>query len=210
MQTINTVFRLMMLLVIAFMTTIFSVHAENNSKEQTKIPTQIIAFLKRMKSASGTFTQIGPDGVLSDGEFALKKPGKIYFKYNPPTPLRIIADGFWVAVEDTKLKTRDRYPISETPLSVLLSAKPDFSDSPYKINISENPVNYLVTAMDPQHPERGEITLAFSKGNNTQLSHWVVTDAQGLKTIVKLQNIQLNAPTKNELFFIPIDTGNTR
>lgn len=201
----SNIFRFIAIIVIFFSMTILG-HTKNNDQ----IPKEITQYLTKMKSASGNFTQIGPDGVLSDGDFALRKPGKMYFKYNPPTPLKIISDGFWVAVEDTKLKTRDRYPFSETPLSVLLASKPDFSDTPYNIELSENSEDYLITASDPEHPERGQITIAFTKGSQTQLSHWVVTDAQGLKTIVKLQNIQLNVPTKNDLFFIPVDHGSKR
>ncbi len=177
--------------------------------EDTKIPSEVITYLQNMKSATGRFTQIGPDGVLSEGEFALRKPGKMYFDYADPTPLKVVSDGFWVAVEDTKLKTNDRYPLSETPLSVLLSDKPDFSGTEYKIQINDNQEHYFINASDPKHPERGDITLAFSKGV-VNLTHWIVTDAQGLKTIVNLQNVNLNVPTKNDLFFIPVETGKKR
>lgn len=168
------------------------------------IPEKIVTYLRSMKSATGHFTQIGPDGVLSEGKFALRKPGKMYFGYAEPTPLKVVSDGFWVAVEDTKLKTQDRYPLSETPLSVLLSNKPDFSGTDYKIKVYQNEQSYLVNASDPKHPERGDITLAFSK-DVVRLTHWVVTDSQGLKTIVNLQNVNLNVPTKNDLFYIDTD-----
>jgi outer membrane lipoprotein-sorting protein len=134
----------------------------------------------------------------------------MYFDYADPTPLRVVSDGFWVAVEDSKLKkTQDRYPLSETPLSVLLSDDPDFSDTDYKISTESTQESYLIHASDPQHPERGEITLAFSK-DIVALTHWVVTDAQGLKTILNLQNVSLNVPTKNSLFFIDTENGTQR
>lgn len=173
------------------------------------VPPEIIDYLGKMKSASGHFIQIGPDGVISEGEFALRKPGKMYFGYEAPTPLKVVSDGFWVSVEDKKLKTQDKYPLSETPLSILLSDKPDFSGTDYKIAVDENEQDYLIKASDPKHPERGDITLAFSKGV-IALNHWIVTDAQGLKTIVNLQNVNLNVPTKNSLFFISTDNGTRR
>jgi outer membrane lipoprotein-sorting protein len=173
------------------------------------VPPKVIDYLSNMKSATGHFIQIGPDGVISEGEFALRKPGKMYFGYEDPTPLKVVSDGFWVSVEDKKLKTQDKYPLSETPLSVLLSDKPDFSGTDYKITVDENEQDYLIKASDPKHPERGDITLAFSKGI-IALNHWIVTDAQGLKTIVNLQNVNLNVPTKNSLFFISTDNGKRR
>ncbi len=181
-----------------------SAFAANN-----QIPQPVTDYLAKMQSARGRFTQIGPDGVISQGDFAIRKPGKMYFDYEDPTPLTVISDGFWVAVEDAKLKTRDRYPLSETPLSVLLSKNPDFTGTDYKIQTDTNEDQYLITASDPEHPERGQITLVFTK-ENTQLTHWVVTDAQGLKTIVNLDNIALNVPTQNKLFYIETDTGQAR
>jgi outer membrane lipoprotein-sorting protein len=178
-------------------------------RADSKVPSDIVAYLKNMKSAAGRFTQIGPDGVISEGEFALRKPGKMYFDYADPTPLRVISDGFWVAVEDVKLKTQDRYPLSETPLSVLLSESPDFSGTDYKIAVNDTAESYLINASDPKHPERGDITLAFSK-ETVALTHWIVTDSQGLKTIVNLQNVSLNVPTKNNLFFIETENGGKR
>ncbi|MFT6213163.1 MAG: outer membrane lipoprotein-sorting protein, partial [Alphaproteobacteria bacterium] len=118
----------------------FSVNASDSA-----LP-KITAYLNKMKSATGRFTQIGPDGVISQGDFALRKPGKMYFDYEAPTPLKIVSDGFWVSVEDTQLKTRDRYPLSETPLSILLKEKADFLKTDYKISVHKNENSHLITA----------------------------------------------------------------
>ena len=106
--------KILYMMIVSYLFTFFSAFAKI-SDEQTAILKDLSHYMQKMKTAEGKFIQIGPDGVISDGEFALKRPNKIYFDYTPPTPLRIIADGFWVAVEDKKLETMDRYPLSETP-----------------------------------------------------------------------------------------------
>lgn len=172
------------------------------SEEQTL--NDVSKYLASMKTARGRFIQVAPDGIISDGEFALKRPGKIFFDYAPPTPLKVISDGFWVAVEDKKLQTANRYPLSETPLKILLAEKPNFMGSDYKINVRNENDTLLIDASDPKSPEQGSITLVLTQ-NPLRLQQWVVTDAQNLKTVVTLQELQINAPVENRFFFINND-----
>jgi outer membrane lipoprotein-sorting protein len=181
---------------------LYTAMAAPASKEQ--ILQDVSHYLASMKTARGRFIQVGPDGIISDGEFALKRPGKIFFDYAPPTPLKVISDGFWVAVEDKKLQTANRYPLSETPLKILLAEKPNFIGSEYKINVRNENDTLLIDASDPKSPEQGSITLVLTQ-NPLRLQQWVVTDAQNLKTVVTLQELQMNAPVENRFFFINND-----
>lgn len=177
-----------------------AVYAETQSSDDVALE-KISTYLANMKTAKGRFIQVGPDGVISDGDFALKRPNKMFFDYAPPTPVKVISDGFWVAVQDDKLQTTNRYPINETPLKILLAEKPNFQNSEYKIKVIHQQDSLLVDASDPKSPEQGSITLVFTQ-NPVQLRQWVVTDAQGLKTVVSLQDIKVNAPIENKLFYI--------
>ena len=164
-------------------------------------PAAINDYMAKMKSASGRFVQVGPDGVISTGNFALRKPGKMNFDYDPPTPLRVAADGFWTVVEDKRLKTQDRYPLSETPLKLILDDKTDYRNSSYITGFDENETAIRVNAADPKRPEIGSIQIIFTKSPMT-LKQWVITDPQGLKTTVTLQNVVLNPQLPNRLFYI--------
>ena len=77
----------------------------------------------------------------------------------------------------------------------------NFQNSEYKIKVTHQQDSLLVDASDPKSPEQGSITLVFTQ-NPVQLRQWVVTDAQGLKTVVSLQDIKMNAPVENKLFYI--------
>ena len=70
----------------------------------------------------GEFVQFGPRGEQTGGKFFIQRPGKLRFNYDDPSPMRVIADGKNVAIGNTKLKTWDLYPLSKTPLSLLLCA----------------------------------------------------------------------------------------
>lgn len=168
---------------------------------QKDILKDISVYMKNMKTAEGRFIQIDPQGNISEGEFALKRPGKVYFNYADPSPLKVVSDGFWVAVEDRKINSIDRYPLSETPLKILLAENPNLKSDEYKIQLEDNQDHYKIHASDPEAPEQGTISLVFS-AKPLALTQWVVTDAQGLKTVVSLQDIKLNAPVKAKYFYI--------
>ena len=168
---------------------------------QQDILGNISNYMRQMKTAEGRFIQVDPEGRISQGEFALKRPGKVYFNYADPSPLKVVSDGFWVAVEDRKINSMDRYPLSETPLKILLAENPNLKSDEYNINFEDNGEHYHIHATDPEAPEQGTISLVFTS-KPLSLKQWIVTDAQGLQTVVSLQDIKLNAPVKNKLFYI--------
>jgi outer membrane lipoprotein-sorting protein len=161
-------------------------------------------YLSTLKSVKGDFVQIGPDGATANGKFAIKRPGKMNFQYAPPTPLRVTSDGFWVAVEDSKLKTRDRYPLDETPLILLVDENVNLSKSKYVKSITDNGDSIHVNAYDPNNKEHGEIKFIFTK-NPVELRQWIVTDAQGLKTTLNILNMSKDVNLDNRLFYIEND-----
>lgn len=199
----------MILRFFAFLCVVFSCFYTVTASANSEILSDISAYLAKMKTAEGRFIQVGPDGVISEGDFALKRPGKMFFDYAPPMPLKVVSDGFWVAVEDNKIGTKDRYPLNETPLKILLAEKPDFTNTDYNIRLENDKDGLRVHASDPKSPEQGSITLVFTN-NPIELRQWIVTDAQGLQTVVSIQDVKMNAPVANKLFFVENETGNKR
>jgi len=70
------------------------------------------AYLSSVHQMHAHFVQVAPDGSQSQGEFYVQKPGRVRFKYDPPSPLEIIADGKSLVVRDRKLGTQDVYPLA--------------------------------------------------------------------------------------------------
>src|SRR5690606_19577957 len=81
-----------------------------------------------VKTMMGEFVQFGPRGEQNGGKFYIERPGKLRFNYEDPSPMRVIADGKNVVIGNMKLKTWDLYPLSKTPLSLLLSDKIDLGN----------------------------------------------------------------------------------
>jgi outer membrane lipoprotein-sorting protein len=161
--------------------------------------TRISNYLNGLGTMEGTFVQVGPDGDLSEGTFYMRRPGRIRFEYNPPNPTLIVADGFWVGVYDTLDKTLDRFPLSETPLDLLLRDRVDLRREGAIQSIERSAGQLRVRAVDPEAPNQGSITMVFND-NPLELVQWIVTDEQGLTTTVALSEIRRNVELSPKLF----------
>ena len=136
---------------------------------------RISNYLNGVKTLEGNFVQIGHDGELSEGLFYLRRPGRIRFEYKPPNPALVIADGVWVGVYDTRLNTLDRIPLKSTPLYILLRKKVNLAKEGAIRSVERAPGLMRVTAIDPDEPDQGSITMVFSE-NPLELRQWIVVD----------------------------------
>ena len=162
---------------------------------------RISNYLNGVGTMQGTFVQVGPDGDLSEGTFYMRRPGRIRFEYDPPNPTLIVADGFWVGVSDTRDRTLDRFPLSETPLDILLRDRVDLRREGAIQSIERSAGQLRVRAVDPDAPNQGSITMIFND-NPLELVQWIVTDEQGLTTTVALSEIRRNVELNPNLFRI--------
>ncbi len=162
---------------------------------------RISNYLNGVKTLEGNFIQIGHDGELSEGLFYLRRPGRIRFEYKPPNPALVIADGVWVGVYDTRLNTLDRIPLKSTPLHILLRKKVNLGKENAVRSIERAPGLMRVTAIDPDEPDQGSITMVFAE-NPLELRQWIVVDPQGLTTTVALSEMRSNVELDPNLFFI--------
>lgn len=173
------------------------------ANDQTQIVRDVTDYLNGVETMTGDFVQIAPDGVISEGSFSMLRPGRILFEYLPPNPIRVIADGFWVAVVDDELnQTPDRYPLSETPLNLILrdDVQLDREDS---ISFVENrDGKYRLTAVDPSGEAQGAITMIFDT-DPIALEQWIVVDEQGRETSVILRNVSVGGEVSGRNFVIP-------
>lgn len=155
-----------------------------------------------IRTLYGKFTQFGPDGARTDGEFFLERPGKIRFIYQRPSQLDIIADGRDVVVRDRKLATNDLFPLSQTPLRFLLADRIDLTSEANVQQVSIEPDLVTVVVSQETMFGDGKLTLLFDRPNQ-DLKQWIVTDAQGLDTTVVIFETTQNKPIDPKTFVIP-------
>ena len=166
---------------------------EDLSREDLII--EINRALTGLKQFSAKFSQIDQSGQTVTGQLMVLRPGRLRFDYNPPSALRIIADGNNVAVIDQRLGTKDLYSIGLTPLKFLLSRSIDLSKE-FKlgdIQIEKDRVS-LEAEDNATFGGSSQVVLTFDR-KNLLLKGWAVTDPQGYSVTVKLTQID----TKHEL-----------
>jgi outer membrane lipoprotein-sorting protein len=175
--------------------------AAQMSGDDARDLSRISNYLNGVITLEGSFVQIGHDGELSEGQFYMRRPGRIRFEYKPPNPALVVADGTWVGVYDTRLNTLDRIPLGSTPLDLLLSKRVDLRSEGAIRSIERAPGLMRVTAIDPDAPDQGSITMVFAE-DPLELRQWIVVDPQGLTTTVALSEMRSNVKLDPNLFFI--------
>lgn len=146
---------------------------------------EISRYLNSIQTAQSDFTQVNGDGTISTGTVFIHRPNRVRFEYKGDATL-VLASAGQVAVFDRKSNSGpQQYPLSKTPLSIILAPNVNLSQARMVTGHSEQNNTTVVTAQDPQHPEYGNIQMVFS-ANPTQLRQWVVTDDAGTKTTVIL------------------------
>jgi outer membrane lipoprotein-sorting protein len=163
---------------------------------------RVSAYLNGIRTMKGGFVQIDPNGDVDQGTFAISKPGRMRFEYNPPAPTLIVSDGGTVAVANTKLKTVDRYPLDQTPLDLILGDNIDLAGSHEIVGIARQQDAFIVKARSRGGRAQGNITLTFSEPE-LELRQWTVVDNQGLSTTVALRDVQTGIDIPGSLFVLP-------
>ncbi|MFB9221610.1 LolA family protein [Paracoccus cavernae] len=156
-----------------------------------KIPlNEISRYLNSIQTAQADFTQVNGDGTMSTGTLFMHRPNRVRFEYKGDRTL-VLASAGQVAVFDGKSNGGpQQYPLSKTPLSIILAPNVNLSTARMVTGYTESKNATVVTAQDPQHPEYGNIQMVFT-ANPTQLRQWVVTNDAGVKTTVILGEMKM-------------------
>jgi outer membrane lipoprotein-sorting protein len=164
---------------------------------------QVSAHLRAVDTMTASFTQTDRAGKSLNGELSLKRPGKIRFQYQKGVPLLVVGDGRALTMIDYQVRQVSRWPIGNSPLSVLLDPSKDLSRFA-RLLPSTDDNQLLVQARDPKHPEFGTITIAFAKASSApgglMLQGWTVLDAQNNRSTVRLANQRFNVPVSDKTF----------
>lgn len=156
-----------------------------------------------VSTMQGEFVQFGPRGEQTGGKFFIQRPGKLRFNYDDPSPMRVIADGKNVAIGNTKLKTWDLYPLSKTPLSLLLAPHIDLSADMVK-GVKEESDLTTISLGNNTIFGNSTITMMFDP-KTYDLRQWTITDNQGKDTSVMIFNVKTGIAFDDKVFKVPYE-----
>ena len=163
---------------------------------------QVQAHLRAVDTMTAGFTQTDRRGRSLGGTLTIKRPGRIRFDYGRSANMLIVGDGRALTFIDYEVGQRQRWPINDSPLSVLLDPDQDLGRD---ARVVQNDARVLmIEARDPRRREFGTITVAFAKVPSAPagliLQGWNTRDAQNNLTTVRLSNQRFNVPVANSAF----------
>lgn len=178
------------------------------SAQASSVAQKIADHFSSVKTMAGEFVQFGPRGEQTGGKFYIRRPGRIRFNYEAPSPMRVIADGRSVVIGNMKLKTWDIYPLSKTPLKLLLSERIDLSSRMVRAVREESDLITIVLG-DRSIFGDSTITMMFDP-KSYNLRQWTITDAQKKDTSVMIFNVRTGLQLDDKVFRIPYDEVRNR
>jgi len=148
------------------------------------------------------FIQVASDGTTASGVIHLRRPHQMKIVYDLEEPLILLTTRIWIHVDRPNDKTVTSYPISETPLSLLL--KKDVRLRSDEFTTSSNVQNGIVRVMLAKETGEaaGELTLEFTE-KPFVLRKWTIRDAADVTTTVTLQNMRFGHQYENKMFARP-------
>ncbi|ETW11361.1 outer membrane lipoprotein LolA [Roseivivax marinus] len=151
---------------------------------------QVSNYLNQLSSATSGFTQVNGDGTISKGTVYMQRPGKVRFEYDPPEEALVMANNGTVVIFDRKVNAApETYPLSQTPLSIILDRNVNLGRANMVTNHTYDGTATTVTAQDPRNPQYGTIQMKFTD-NPVELRQWIINDSNGSSTTVILQGLQ--------------------
>ena len=158
--------------------------------------------LAKTQSLVSSFTQTDGKGRQLTGTLSMKRPGKIRFEYGRGANMLLVANGKTLSFIDYDVGQKSSWPVSKSPLAVLLSSKPDLGRIA-RVLPSDDPRVVVVRARDARRPEFGTLVLAFTRSGGPAgltLEGWTAIDAQNKTTKVRLDGQRYNVPVGESAF----------
>lgn len=156
----------------------------------TEVPLRdLSAYLNSWATVEASFVQVNVDGSKSTGTIYIQRPGRARFEYAAPDKNLVIAAGGQVVIFDARSnQPPEQYPLSRTPLNLILAQTVDLGAAKMVIGHEEVGDVTVVKIQDPKHPGLGTIDLVFSE-NPIALKQWIITDDIGNQTSVTLDGL---------------------
>lgn len=170
------------------------------SAEDQALVDKATAYIQALGSAKGRFVQTDARGTQTQGDFYLQRPGKARFAYDGPNGLLVVSNGSAVNIFDPRLKTFESYPLSRTPLVLLLAREVRLDRGVTITGVRKLSDGFTITAVDAKRQTLGRIALDFS--NAPALIGWTVTDVKGGETRVRLVDFEKTSGLAPKLFVL--------
>jgi outer membrane lipoprotein-sorting protein len=178
---------------------LFAAALPAQAQGQVGVP-EIEKYYNAIRTLKARFVQTNPNGSIIQGTLYLRRPGRMRFEYDPPSQLKIVADGFQVTMWDPTTKDFGQWPIGWTAASFLVKDPLSLSGGDLRVEKLER-VNGLIeaTLSQTKKPKEGKVIVRFAE-NPLTLRGWTIIDSRGQQVSVALSDMQTGMQLADSLF----------
>ena len=174
--------------------------------EEIAMINAISAHNSAITTMAGRFNQIDTQGYRAEGTFYLQRPGKIRFRYDPPSRQEIMSIGQGFYVIDRKEKTQYAYPQDKVPLRQFLDSEIDLLHA--GLVAMDQSDDYLDLTLQDETPA-GTVRIALIFDKTTQeLVQWVLTSPDGSELTFSLYDVEKDIEIPASYFYLNINDYN--
>lgn len=169
------------------------------AQAQTGVP-EIENYINSIRTAQARFVQSNPNGSVLQGTLYLRKPGRMRFQYDPPSQLKVVADGTQVTLWDPATHDFGQWPIGWTAASFLVKEPLKLSGDITVQTLNRNADGLIeATIVQTRKPQEGKIIVRFAE-NPLALRGWSIIDNRGNRVDVALTQLQTGIQLADSLF----------
>jgi outer membrane lipoprotein-sorting protein len=179
----------------------FSAPLAAKASSHDAVVARVEAYLNGVKSLSARFLQVDSAGNVVHGQLYMRRPGRLRFEYDAPSPLLLVADGVWLVLHDRELEQITRFPLYETPLGVLVDDPVNLREQVEVVEVEEGLGVLRLKIIDRELPDEGWMGVTFTEPP-LLLRQWKIKDAQGGVTALSLTDIRVNQKLDPKLFVL--------
>ena len=177
-----------------------SASAREMTEDEVALIQNINAHNTAIRTMVGRFLQIDSQGQRIEGTFFLERPGKIVFRYNPPSYEQIISIGRGFYVVDRKEKTRYAYPQDTVPLRQFLESEINLFNSSI-VDITQSDDYASITLQDDTPAGIVTVSLVFDR-ETFDLKQWTLVQPSGVELTFSLYDVEKDVEIPPSYFYM--------
>lgn len=176
-----------------------AVVGSSGAHAQTGVP-EIENYFNSIRTLQSRFVQSNPNGSVVQGTLYVRRPGRMRFEYDPPSQLKIVADGFQVTLWDPATRDFGQWPIGWTAASFLVKDPLKLSGD-LTVQALNRDADGLINAtiVQTRKPQEGKVIVRLAE-NPLTLRGWSIVDNRGNTVTVTLTSVQSGMQLADSLF----------
>jgi len=172
--------------------------AQGQAQAQADVA-QVEQYFNSVRTMQARFVQTNPDGSTVQGTLSISRPGKMRFEYDPPSKLKVVADGLQVTMWDPATRDFGQWPIGWTAASFLLKDPFKLSGDLTVESVRRADGLMQLTVVQTRKPQEGKVIVRVAE-NPLQLRGWSIIDTRGNQVNVALSDLKTGMQLANSLF----------